>query len=204
MTKMSLWKATRFALPVILFLALSSTPYARNEILGKLEFVAESSVEMTSGVWVDGQYVGYLGELYGPRKVLLLPGEHLIVVRQAGYKDFIKRIALRPGDKQEVYVSMEDDPQALWPQVKAEVKLEVRPGRAAVFVDDLFAGHVDEFNGMGRGMILAAGRHNIKIALPGFETFETEVKLLPDQRFKIKTDLLEATVAEAGPPIKKM
>jgi hypothetical protein len=48
----------------------------------------KSHVEKTSGVWVDGEYVGYLKELKGSKKVLLLPGEHVVTVRQDGYQDF--------------------------------------------------------------------------------------------------------------------
>ena len=39
-------------------------------------------------MWVDGNYVGYLKELKGDKKILLLPGEHEIAVRQSGYDDF--------------------------------------------------------------------------------------------------------------------
>jgi hypothetical protein len=56
---------------------------------------ASIKVEKTSGVWVDGGYVGYLGELKGSKKVLLLPGEHVITVRQDGYQDFTERFSIR-------------------------------------------------------------------------------------------------------------
>jgi hypothetical protein len=46
-----------------------------------------TKVEKDSGVWVDGDYVGFLKELHGNKKVLLLPGEHEISVRQSGYDD---------------------------------------------------------------------------------------------------------------------
>ncbi len=37
-------------------------------------------------VRVDGRYVGYLHELRGSKKLLLLPGEHEISVREAGFQ----------------------------------------------------------------------------------------------------------------------
>jgi len=55
--------------------------HAGNEVMGELLFEGKSKVERTSGVWVDGGYVGYLKELKGSKKVLLLPGEHVITVR---------------------------------------------------------------------------------------------------------------------------
>jgi hypothetical protein len=68
---------------VLAMLALLFTPavYAGNEVMAEIQFQGKSKVEKTSGVWVDGQYVGYLKELKGSKKVLLMPGEHVITVR---------------------------------------------------------------------------------------------------------------------------
>ncbi len=46
------------------------------EVLGEIELVGATKVEKTSGVWVDGQYLGYLKELKGSKKILLCPGSH--------------------------------------------------------------------------------------------------------------------------------
>src|SRR5215467_1168667 len=54
-----------------------------SQILGEIELAGASKVEKTSGVWVDGQYVGYIRELKGSKKILLLPGTHEISVRQS-------------------------------------------------------------------------------------------------------------------------
>jgi hypothetical protein len=40
--------------------------------------------------------------LKGDKKVLLLPGEHQIEVRQSGYDDFMKKIVVEPGQMQMV------------------------------------------------------------------------------------------------------
>ncbi|HXP78964.1 MAG TPA: hypothetical protein VN976_03595, partial [Verrucomicrobiae bacterium] len=37
---------------------------AQTTVLGELTFKGASKVEKTSGVWIDGKYVGYLGELW--------------------------------------------------------------------------------------------------------------------------------------------
>ena len=49
-----------------------------SDVLGEVQFEGKTKVEETSGVWVDGQYVGYLKELKASKKVLLLPGQHTI------------------------------------------------------------------------------------------------------------------------------
>jgi hypothetical protein len=184
-------------------LFLTTTLYAGNDVLGEIQFVGASKVEKTSGVWVDGQYVGYLKELKGSKKVLLLPGEHEIVVRQAGFKDFTQKVLLEPGQRQVVNVAMAKDPQAQYPEVTAEVKMSVRPNRAAVFVDDRFVGFVDQFDGPGQWLLLAPGKHRFKITLPGYKTFETEVSLLANQKFELKTDLFKGSIMDAGPLMKE-
>src|ERR1700747_1020347 len=93
---------------VLIITAVVFTPavYAGNDVMGEIEFDGKSKVEKTSGVWVDGQYVGYLKELKGSKKVLLLPGQHVVTVRQGGYQDFVQHVELRPGEKELVHVEM--------------------------------------------------------------------------------------------------
>jgi hypothetical protein len=189
------------ALCVLLFLGGAS--YAQNEVLGEIRFVGASKVEKTSGVWIDGQYVGYLDELKDDKKILLLPGEHEIAVRQSGYTDFIRSVVVEPGKRLTLHVKMERDPRVQFPNVTSEVKLQVTPDRAAVFLDGGFVGNVREFNGVGRAMLLSPGKHRIKIALPGYQTFETEINLLPKQKFKIETELVKGSITEADPTMRK-
>ena len=176
--------------------------YAGNQVMGEIQFEGKSKVEETSGVWVDGEYVGYLKELRGSKKVLLLPGEHVITVRQNGYQDFTERVAVRPGQKQVVRVAMEKAPTGAMPAVTATIKIAVNPPRAAVFLDGLFVGHVGEFEGVGRGMLVAPGPHRIRVALPGYQTFETEINPLPKQKVEVKTDLIKNDAAVADPLLK--
>jgi hypothetical protein len=190
-----------FVTCVVLVCALSmfvSTLYAGNDVLGEIELVGATKVEKTSGVWVDGQYVGYLKELKGSKKILLLPGEHEIIVRQGGYKDFSQKITVQPGGKQVIRVAMEKDLRMQIPTITAEIKLSVVPDRAAVFVDGLFVGHVAEFGGVGRALLVAPGKRKITISLPGYQTFETEINLVANQKFQVKTELMKSST-EANP-----
>lgn len=162
-----------------------------SQILGEIELAGASKVEKTSGVWVDGQYVGYMKELKGSKKILLLPGPHEISVRQDGYHDFTEKIAVRPAEKQTIPVRMVKDPRFIMPSVFSEIKLAVTPARAAVFVDGFFVGHVAEFNGVARGLMIAPGHRKISVSLPGYRAFSAEVDLAANQKFEIKTDLLK-------------
>src|ERR1700686_4085295 len=92
-------------------LALSVSPlFGQNQVMGEVDFHGATKVEKSSGVWVDGQYVGYLKELKGSKKILLMPGEHQISVRGSGYIDSSQKIIVEPGQTQLVRVTMQKEP----------------------------------------------------------------------------------------------
>jgi len=185
-----------FFVGIVVFLAASAL--ADNKVLGEVEFQAENKAARDSGVWVDGQYLGYLKELKGSKKILLLPGQHDIAVRQDGYEDFRTTVTLQPGEKQLVVVKMNRDTRFQMPSVTSEIKLSVNPDRAAVFVDGLLVGHAGEFGGIAKSLLVAPGHRKITISLPGYQTFTTEVDLAPGQKFNLKTDLLKAAGAPSS------
>ena len=189
---------------VLAILALLLTPavYAGNEVMAEIQFQGKSKVEKTSGVWVDGQYVGYLKELKGSKKVMLMPGEHMITVRQHGYRDFTERLVVQPGETQVVQVAMAKAPMGILPDMPSTVKISVNPSRAAVFLDGSFVGHVAEFQGVGRGLVIAPGTHKIKIALPGYKTFESDINPQGNQKVEVKTDLVKNEVPVDEPLLK--
>ena len=96
-------KLLRFQLAILLFANLcflgviAQAAAQDNKVMGEVQFDGMTKVEKDSGVWVDGGYVGYLKELKGNKKVLLLPGEHEISVRQSGYDNFEQKIVVEPG-----------------------------------------------------------------------------------------------------------
>ncbi|MGA7322107.1 MAG: PEGA domain-containing protein [Candidatus Sulfotelmatobacter sp.] len=184
-----------------LFSSLTFVPtlHAGNGVLGQVDLVGATKVEETSGVWIDGQYVGYLRELKGSKKILLLPGEHEIIVRQGGYVDFVQKVMVRAGETQTIDVKMEKDTRVQLPRITAEIKLVVNPNRAAVFVDGVFVGHVAEFGGIGRALLVAPGKRKITISLPGYQTFENDIELVPNQKSTVKTDLVKGGAAEGVP-----
>jgi hypothetical protein len=201
---MSRWKMLRtltLAFAGVVFFGPIS--FAQNKVMGQVNFVPATKVEKSAGVWIDGQYVGHISELKGDKKILLLPGEHDISVRQTGYHDFAQKIIVEPTQAMDLTIKLEKDERVQMPEVTAEVKLKVTPDRAAVFLDGTFVGYVHEFGGVGRAMLVSPGKHQIKIALPGYRDFTTEVNLLANQKFTLRTDLLAGSITQADPAVKK-
>jgi len=175
-----------------------------NKIMGRVDFIATEKADKSAGVWVDGQYVGHVSELKGDKKVLLLPGDHDIVVREAGYKDQKQKVTVQPAGVQTLQVHLEEDPNAVYPSKTnaAEVKLRVEPDRAAVFVDGKFVGYAHEFGGVGRAMLVAPGKHQIKVALVGYKDFTSDLDLHTGEKYTLKTNLQPTSAENADPSVK--
>jgi len=170
---------------------------AEHRVLAEIRFVAHKA-NKNAGVWVDGQYLGYVNELNGDKKVLLLAGKHEIAVKQPWYQDDVQQVLLEPGKVYEVKVALAKDVRTPSTSATGELRIAATPDRAAVFVDDQFAGHVNEFDGVRKAMLLTPGQHSVRIELPGYLPFQTVVDLHPHQKLKIETELIKGSIADAG------
>jgi hypothetical protein len=182
-------------------LLLGGASYSQSDVMGALKFDGSTKIEKSSGVWIDGKYVGYVSELKGHNKVMLLPGPHSILVRQAGYSDFKQDVTIQPGVSVVLIIKMQKDPSVQYSKTPAEIKVNVMPEEAGVFLDGQFVGYVHQFGGVRRAMLVNPGKHSIKVVLPGYEDFETQVDLLPRQKFTLSTKLVPGTSSAAGTPV---
>lgn len=176
----------------LFFLFTGTSSFAINPMLGEVQIDAASRVERDAGVWLDEQYIGYVRNLRGSGKLVLVPGEHRLVFKLIGYEELASTIVVEPGEQTRYRVALRRAPDLDYPQ-KAEtarLRLAVKPVEAAIFVDDAYVGHVNRFKGRN-GMRLSAGTYRLTIALPGYQAFETELTLHAGQTYHIKTDLAE-------------
>jgi len=197
----------RLAISVLVWMLVmvssTKTVTAQNQVMGQLDFEGKTKVERDSGVWIDGNYVGYLKELNGTKKVMLLPGTHEVTVRQSGYVDFVQKVVIEPGEKRLISVSLHLAPSATVPEVTATLKLKVKPERAAVFLDGKFVGHAGDFGGSFKSMKISPGKHRVRVELPGYRTYDTEINLLANQVSEVKTELPKGSIEQNTPLIKK-
>ena len=83
------------------------------------------------------------------------------------------------------------------------VKLKIKPKRAAVFLDEKFVGHAADFGGAFRSMKISPGKHRVRVELPGYRTFDTEINLLANQESELKTELVPGSIEQNSTLIKK-
>jgi hypothetical protein len=82
----------------------------------------------------------------------------------------------------------------------AELRLEVRPKDAQVYVDGYYAGIVDDFNGVFQRLHIRPGRHELALYMPGYRTVRQNLYLSVGQDSKVKFDLVPLGQGEPNEP----
>ena len=70
-----------------------------------------------------------------------------------------------------------------------EVRLQVRPRQAEVYVDGYYAGRVDDFDGFVQSLTLEEGPYTIEIVAPGYEPLTFNVRIQPGRKITYRGDL---------------
>jgi hypothetical protein len=199
MIAITLRRTVGFSLLMLLVCAAICAQAQQTPAMGEVRFTADNQDQRDAGVWIDGKYAGYVKELKGNRKVMLPPGEHEILLRQAGYKDFTKKIVLDADQIQTIAVVLEENPKLTYPGSNAaELRLDIQPKRAAVFVDDGFMGHGGDFGGRFHSMLVSPGKHRLKVSLDGYKTYETEIDAVAGNKSQTKIVLESSDSAPAA------
>jgi hypothetical protein len=69
------------------------------------------------------------------------------------------------------------------------VKLKVKPRDAEVYVDNYFAGQVDDFDGLFQSLKVESGGHSIEIRKPGYETLRFDVHVQPERSVTFRGEM---------------
>ena len=70
-----------------------------------------------------------------------------------------------------------------------ELRLQVSPRTAKVFVDGGYAGTVDDYDGMFQSLKLESGSYAIRLEAPGYQTIEFDVRITPTQKLTYRETL---------------
>jgi hypothetical protein len=70
-----------------------------------------------------------------------------------------------------------------------EVKLDVKPKDAQVFVDGDYVGTVDDFNSWYQHMNIEPGKHRIVIRQQGYAPYTMDLRVMPGQNYKIQQQM---------------
>ena len=75
---------------------------------------------------------------------------------------------------------------------QASIRTDVHPKDAQIYVDGNLAGTVKDYNGGKERLYVLPGEHNIEFRAPGYDTYTTHVKLIPDQDLRLRARMVKA------------
>jgi hypothetical protein len=83
---------------------------------------------------------------------------------------------------------------------RAELRIQVTPRDAEVFVDGYFAGLVDDFDGFAQRLRVEPGEHEITIYREGYRTWREQVRVRPRQSLNVRQALEPLPAGSAPEP----
>ena len=140
-----------------------------------------------AGVFVDGKYVGPAANFGMARKYAVAVGEHEVILREPRYQEYKTTVKIEASKTATISQSL--PALALARPPFGRLKLKGFEKYAAVYVNEAYMGHEDEFNGPNQGLLLNPGDYNVKVTSQAGST-------LLEQKVTIQQDKVEVLRAK--------
>jgi hypothetical protein len=84
---------------------------------------------------------------------------------------------------------------------ESNVRLDIKPKQAAVYVDGYFAGQVDDFDGVFQRLHVMPGQHELIVYLAGYHSLHEQLYLSPNATRKISAKMEPLRAGEPNDPM---
>jgi len=137
-----------------------------------------------AGVFIDGKYVGPAADFKVARTYDVAPGAHEVKLVEPRYQEIVKMVTITAGQKTVLKETMMALPPAKPPFGRLRVQ---NPDHfAAVYVNDRFMGHVDEFSNFAQALLLNPGTYEVKVVPTNGATATKTVIIEADKTVIVK------------------
>jgi len=114
-----------------------------------------------AGVFLDGKYLGPAANFRVARTYTVPAGDHELKLEEPRYEGIAKKITIQPGKRTVVSEKMKALPTPKGPF--GHLRTENTDKFAAVYVNNKFYGHVDEFSNASQALLLPPGEYEVRI-----------------------------------------
>ena len=139
---------------------------------------------LSAGVFVDGKYVGPAGRFGSAHKYALAAGEHKIKLVEPRYEDLETSITVQAGKTVDLKQTMKALPVPKGPF--GSLRTENADHLAAVYVNDHYMGHVDEFSNAFQVLQLPVGEYTVRIEPTSGQPVTQKVKIEANKTIIVK------------------
>ncbi|HET7215908.1 MAG TPA: PEGA domain-containing protein [Terriglobia bacterium] len=138
-----------------------------------------------AGVFVDGNYLGPAKNFGETRKYAVSPGEHEVKLSDSLFKDYATTVTIQSGKTTTIAPKLEALPAPAPPF--GTLRIQGSDKFAAVYLNDKFMGHMDEFNNHWQGLRIKPGEYELKVVpAQGGQPFEQKVTITENTTARVK------------------
>ena len=167
---------------VPLLMALGLMPvFVQAQEMGSLSVKAHPG---RAGVFLDGKYLGPAANFRVARTYSVAAGDHELKLVDPRYEELTTKVAIKAGKKTTISETL----KALAPAKPpfGTIRTESNDKFAAVYVNDKFMGHADEFSNSSQGLLLNPGEYTVKIVPASGSPITQTVKVEADKVVIVK------------------
>jgi hypothetical protein len=133
-----------------------------------------------AGVFIDGKYVGPAANFKIARKYPVAAGEHEVKLVDPRYEEITKKVTITAGKTTTLSETLHALPAAKPPFGK--LRTSGFGKYDAVYINDHFYGHADEFSNPGQYLMLNPGTYAVKVvSVDGAVVHEEKITLEADK-----------------------
>jgi hypothetical protein len=169
----------KLVLPVLLLGALTVVCQAQEN--GSLSVKTSTG---RAGVFVDGKYVGPAANFGVARTYQVPAGEHELKLADPRYEELTTKVMITAGKKTTIHQTLKELPPAKPPF--GRLRTQSPDKFAAVYVNDKYMGHADEFDNFAQGLLLNPGEYNVKAVPASGSPVTQTVKIEADKTVLVK------------------
>jgi len=137
-----------------------------------------------AGVFVDGKYLGPAANFRIARTYPVAAGDHEVKLVDPRYQELTTKVSVKAGKKTTIHETLQELPLAKPPF--GRIRTESPDKFAAVYVNDKYMGHADEFDNSAQGLLLNPGDYTVKIVPASGPPVTQSVKLEADKTVIVK------------------
>lgn len=137
-----------------------------------------------AGIFVDGKYLGPAANFRVARTYSVAAGEHEVKLVDPRYEDVTTKVTITAGKKTTIHQTLKELPVPKPPF--GRLRTESADKYAAVYVNDKYMGHADEFSNSAQGLLLNPGEYAVKIVPASGQPISQNVKIEADKTVIVK------------------
>jgi hypothetical protein len=137
-----------------------------------------------AGVFMDGTYLGPAANFRIARTYSVAAGDHEVKLVDPRYEELTTKVTIKAGKKTTIHETLNELPPPKPPF--GRLRAENTDKFAAVYVNEKYMGHADEFSNTAQGLLLNPGEYTVRIVPASGPPITQNIKIEANKTVVVK------------------